>query len=152
MHGKKYDSLLDRFGQEVRKIKMKKKLKIALIVVVVIVLLFAAMFVAMGKKTNEALEKQVNVEIDMEKVADGVYKGSSDGGMVKVEVEVEVKDHKIVNINLLKHECGTGKPAESTLDEMVKNNTDNVDAVSGATVSSKTLRNAVNKALQSGLE
>lgn len=131
---------------------MKKKLKIALIVVVVIVLLFAAMFVAMGKKANEALDKQVNVEIDMEKVADGVYKGSSDGGMVKVEVEVEVKDHKIVNINLLKHECGTGKPAESMLDEMIKNNTDDVDAVSGATTSSKTLRNAVNKALQSGLE
>lgn len=72
--------------------------------------------------------------------------------MVQVEVEVEVKDHKIVNINLLKHECGTGKPAESILDEMVKNNTDDVDVVSGATVSSKTLRNAVNKALQSGLE
>lgn len=72
--------------------------------------------------------------------------------MVQVEVEVEVKDHKIVNINLLKHECGTGKPAESILDEMVKNNTDDADVVSGATVSSKTLRNAVNKALQSGLE
>ena len=39
---------------------------------------------------------------------------------VEVEVEVKVKDHKIVNINLLKHECGTGKPAESILDEMVK--------------------------------
>lgn len=35
---------------------------------------------------------------------------------------------------------------------MVQNNTDNVDAVSGATASSATIRNAVNKALQSGLE
>ncbi|MDD6480728.1 MAG: FMN-binding protein [Lachnospiraceae bacterium] len=131
---------------------MKKSLKIVLIVVVVIVALGAVMFGFMGKKSKEALDKQVNVEIDMEKVADGVYRGSSDGGMVKVEAEVEVKDHRIVNINLLKHECGKGKPAESMIDEMVKNNTDDVDAVSGATVSSRTIRNAVNQALQKGVE
>ena len=100
----------------------------------------------------QVLDKQVNTEIDMKQVADGTYTGSSDGGLVKVEVEVEVKDHKIVNINLLKHECGTGKPAESMLEEMVKKNTDDVDYVSGATASSRTIRNAVNQALQSGVE
>lgn len=135
---------------------MKRKRKTGLIVVaavmVLLVMFVVIMFGAMGKVTKEAMDKQVNVEIDMEQVADGIYKGSSDGGMVKVEVEVEVKDHKIANINLLKHECGTGKPAESILDEMIKNNTDDVDAVSGATASSKTIRNAVNKALQSGLQ
>ena len=135
---------------------MKKALKIVLIVVAVFVILvgilFATMMNKMSKITKEKLDEQVNVEIDMNQVADGIYKGSSDGGMVKVEVEVEVKDHQIVNINLLKHECGTGKPAESMLDEMVKNNTDDVDIVSGATTSSKTIRNAVNVALQCGLE
>ncbi len=135
---------------------MKRKRKTGLIVVaavmVLLVMFVVIMFGAMGKVTKEAMDKQVNVEIDMEQVADGIYKGSSDGGMVKVEVEVEVKDHKIANINLLKHECGTGKPAESILNEMIKNNTDDVDAVSGATTSSKTIRNAVNKALQSGLQ
>lgn len=135
---------------------MKRKRKTGLIVVaavmVLLVMFVVIMFGAMGKVTKEAMDKQVNVEIDMGQVADGIYKGSSDGGMVKVEVEVEVKDHKIANINLLKHECGTGKPAESILNEMIKNNTDDVDAVSGATTSSKTIRNAVNKALQSGLQ
>ena len=38
------------------------------------------------------------------------------------------------------------------IDEMVKNNTDDVDIVSGATTSSKTIRDAVNVALQCGLE
>ena len=75
---------------------------------------------------------------------------SSDAGLVEAEVEVEVKDHKIVKINLLKHKCGKGKAAESTMKEMVKKNTDNVDGVSGATASSKTIRNAVNQALQKG--
>lgn len=135
---------------------MKKALKIVLIVVAVFVILigilFATMMNKMSKITKEKMDEHVNVEIDMNQVADGIYKGSSDGGMVKVEVEVEVKDHQIVNINLLKHECGTGKPAESMIDEMVKNNTDDVDIVSGATTSSKTIRNAVNVALQCGLE
>lgn len=135
---------------------MKKKVKIGLIVVVSVIVLFVVfMAIKIGtkmQKTREALDSQVNVEIDMKQVADGTYKASSGGGMVQVELEVEVKDHKIVNINLLKHECGKGKPAESTIDEIVKNNTDDVDIVSGATASSKIIRNAVNKALQCGLK
>lgn len=135
---------------------MKKKIRVLLIVAASVVILFvvliAVMFGVMNKMNKEVLDKQVNTEIDMEQVADGTYTGSSDGGLVKVEVEVEVKDHRIVNINLLKHECGTGKPAESMLEEMVKKNTDDVDYVSGATASSRTIRNAVNQALQSGVE
>lgn len=135
---------------------MKKKIKVLLIVAASVVILFvvliAVMFGVMNKMNKEVLDEQVNAEIDMEQVADGTYTGSSDGGLVKVEVEVEVKDHKIVNINLLKHECGTGKPAESMLEEMVKKNTDDVDYVSGATASSRTIRNAMNQALQSGME
>ncbi len=135
---------------------MKKKIRVLLIVAASVVILFVVlitvMFGVMNKMNKEVLDKQVNTEIDMEQVADGTYTGSSDGGLVKVEVEVEVKDHKIVNINLLKHECGTGKPAESMLEEMVKKNTDDVDYVSGATASSRTIRNAVNQALQSGVE
>ena len=135
---------------------MKKKIKVILIVaasaVILFVALIAVMFGAMNKMNKEVLDKQVNTEINMEQVADGTYTGSSNGGLVKVEVEVEVKDHKIVNINLLKHECGTGKPAESMLEEMVEKNTDDVDYVSGATASSRTIRNAVNQALQSGVE
>ena len=135
---------------------MKKGLKKVLIVVIVIVLLivilFGIMMVKMGQVSRKALNAQENVEIDMQQVADGTYQGSSDGGMVKVEVEVEVKNHEIVNINLIKHECGKGKAAESMIDDMVKNNTDDVDTVSGATASSKTIRNAVNKALRCGLE
>lgn len=135
---------------------MKKKLRLALIVIasvaLLVMVLFFAIFMIMGKKINDNIDKQVNAEINMEQVADGIYTGSSDTGIVKVEVEVEVKNHEIVNINLLKHQCGKGKPAESMIEEMVKKNTDDVDCVSGATVSSKTIRNAVNSALQNGME
>lgn len=134
---------------------MNKSKKIGLIVlgiIVVIGIVIGTGMYYMGKITREALDKQVNVEIDMNKVKDGTYKGSSDGGMVKVEVEVEVKDHTITNITLLKHDNGKGKPAEVMIEDMIKDNTDQVDEVSGATTSSKTIRNAVNVALQQGLQ
>ena len=135
---------------------MKKIVKVVLItfaaVFISLMVLIAVIAGVMNNTIQKAMDEQENIDINMEQVADGIYNGSSDGGLVKVEVEVEVKDHKIVNINLLKHECGKGKPAESMLEEMVQNNTDDVDSVSGATASSKTIRNAVNKALQSGLE
>ncbi|WP_167957460.1 FMN-binding protein [Anaerosporobacter faecicola] len=134
---------------------MNKRKKIGLIILSIIVVIGIAGFAGiyyMGKITKEALDQQVNVDIDMNKVKDGTYVGSSDGGLVKVEVEVEVKDHTITNITLLKHDNGKGKPAEVMLDDMIKKNTDQVDEVSGATTSSKTIRNAVNVALQQGLQ
>lgn len=131
---------------------MKKIIKVLGIIVVSIIILFCFMFIIVGMRCKTAMEKQVNIQVDMNQVKDGSYFGSSDGGMVKVEVEVTVENHKITKIDLLKHENGKGQPAEATLDEMIKANTDDVDAVSGATCSSKTIRNAVNKALQEGMK
>lgn len=122
------------------------------IIAVSLVIVLGAMFIIIGVTCKTAMEKQVNAKVDMNQVKDGSYFGSSDGGLVKVEVEVTVENHKITKIDLLKHQNGKGKPAEATLDEMIKANTDDVDAVSGATYSSKTIRNAVNKALQEGMK
>ena len=102
----------------------------------------------MIKKTNAAISIQVNVDIDMNNVKDGTYAGEADGGMVQVEVEVTVVNHEIVDIQLLKHENGKEKSAEVIIDDIIQKNTDNADAVSGAMISSKTIRNAVNCALQ----
>ncbi|NCB33361.1 MAG: FMN-binding protein [Erysipelotrichia bacterium] len=129
----------------------KKLLKIMGVFLMVVCLLVVGIMVAMGRKVAAAEANQVNVPIDLQQVVDGSYSGSSDGGMVQVEVQVTVKDHQITSIDLLRHDCGTGKPAEAILDTMVAENTDDVDAVSGATLSSKTIRNAVNVALQQGL-
>lgn len=131
---------------------MKKVLKRVMIIIAGIIVIFALFCVVMVKKTDKALSNQVNADINMSEVKDGTYTGTSGGGLVKVEVQVTVKDHAITAIELVKHDNGKGKPAEVTLDEMVKKNTDDVDGVSGATASSKTIRNAVNKALQQGIK
>lgn len=135
---------------------MKKNMKKTGIIVGCIVAILGISIVimlqGMNQKTKDALEKQVNLDINMEKVKDGTYSGCSDGGMVYVEVEVMVKDHSIESINLIRHDNGKGKAAEAMIVEMIAKNTDNVDAVSGATASSKTIRNAVNNALQKGMD
>ena len=90
-------------------------------------------------------------EIDLTKVDDGVYEGQCDTGVVQARVQVTVRDHRMESIELLEHENGRGTPAEAILDQMLQNQTTAVDAVSGATCSSKDIRKAVENALAEGL-
>ena len=90
-------------------------------------------------------------EIDLSKVANGVYEGQCDTGIVRVRVQVTIRNHQLESIELLEHENGRGTPAEAILDQMVQNQTTAVDAVSGATCSSKVIRKAVEDALTAGL-
>ena len=83
-------------------------------------------------------------------VEDGIYEGEAETALVKVTVLVTVADHQIRDIQLTRHENGRGAPAEAMLAEMVRQNTSEVDTVSGATMSSKTIRAAVRNALAKG--
>lgn len=102
-------------------------------------------FSASIKKSLASLE---NAAINMNNIADGVYSGHSELGPVSVDVEVHVTDHKLAKVDLVRHACGLGRPAEAITEKMVEQNTFDVDAVSGATVSSEVIKNAVNKALR----
>ena len=79
-------------------------------------------------------------EIDLTKVVDGAYEGQCDTGVVRVRVQVTIRNHQLESIELLEHKNGRGTPAEAILDQMVQNQTTAVDAVSGATCSSKVIR------------
>lgn len=125
--------------------------KVILTVLLVLVLAAGVLIVTAVKDSAEKMNAIVNADIDMAQVADGIYTGSSDSGLVEVEVLVEVRNHQITSIDLVHHQNGKGASAEAILEEMIAQNTDNVDAVSGATMSSKTIRGAVNAALQKGL-
>ena len=97
---------------------------------------------------KKSLAKIQNEDTDMETVEDGSFEGHSELGPVKVDVNVLVENHKLKRVELLRHECGLGHPADVIVDKMVEQNTWDVDAVSGATVSSGIIKNAVNKALR----
>lgn len=129
--------------------KKKNKLLIVIIcIVAIIAIVFGSMFVYMGSQNKKLKEVKT---VDVSQVKDGIYSGEMDAGLVKVKVTVTVKDKQITNIDLIEHQCGTGKPAEKIIPEIEKQNTTEVDCVSGATMSSKTIIAAINNALKQGL-
>ncbi len=58
-----------------------------------------------------------------------------------------VKNHQITEIELVKHKSGRGAPAEIIPSKVVEAQTLQVDAVSGATYSSKVILKAIENAL-----
>lgn len=73
-------------------------------------------------------------------------------GPVVVDVRVTMKSGRIEDIDIIRHQNGLGESANAIIDDMLKQNTYDVDAVSGATVSSEIIMNAVNNALQKGMQ
>jgi len=62
---------------------------------------------------------------------------------------VTIQNHKITDIKIVEHSCSPiGKKAEKIIDRIIENQNLDVDAVSCATVSSKTIIKAVEIALQ----
>lgn len=78
---------------------------------------------------------------------DGACRGYYDGGMVKAEVEVTIAGGAMTDIRILRHDCGKGKPAEAIVDDVVAAQSLDVDAVAGATYSSKVILKAIELAL-----
>lgn len=117
-------------------------------VILGIVLLGTIGCLSLTASMKKSLATIENEDIDMETVEDGIFEGHSELDLVKVDVKVLVENHKLIKVELLRHECGLGHPADVIVDKMVEQNTWDVDAVSGATVSSEIIKNAVNKALR----
>jgi uncharacterized protein with FMN-binding domain len=82
---------------------------------------------------------------------DGTYQGSYDSGMVKAIVDVTISTGTIERIDILKHECGLGKPAEAIVNVIVEAQSLDVDAVAGATYSSLVILKAIEMALTPGI-
>lgn len=87
--------------------------------------------------------------IQQDKLIDGIYEGSFKGGPNYAEVKVTIKNQKIVNIEIIKHNAWKGKKAEPIIPKrIIKKQSTNVDAVTGATNSSHVIMNAVQKAIE----
>lgn len=123
--------------------------KLGLVLIAFLVFMLGA-FLLMTNSANKGMQSLIYEPVDMAQVADGEYIGEADSGLVKVKVGVVVKDHSIAGIQILQHENGLGSKAEAITKTMLANNSYQVDAVSGATLSSETIKSAVNRALASG--
>ena len=126
--------------------KLQKGLLIAGTILVVIILGVSFLIISINKKMT-AYNAFEFANLDLSTVDDGIYTGSEDASIVKATVEVTIKDHTITAINIISHDNGRGKPAEVIVDDIIENNSTNVDAISGATLSSHVIKMAVYHAL-----
>lgn len=136
---------------------MKKKQLIILAVLVVFII--GGYYGVTGIKSFVDLktyQKQVEEitisNVDLSKVEDGNYTGSYEVLWVAAEVKVNVKNHKIEGIELVRHKNGKGASAEIIPNKVVEAQSLAVDIVSGATSSSKVILKAIENALSSTLK
>lgn len=84
---------------------------------------------------------------NISKLPDGIYKGSYDAILVAADVSVTVEGNKIKEIKLDKHKNERGLKAEAITDKVIAAQSLEVDAVSGATNSSRVILKAIDNAL-----
>ncbi len=130
---------------------MKKKYVVILAIFVIIstaVIFAIGMFRSAGANL-EQLITMVITDRDLSCIDDGVYAGSYEVFPVAVEVKVAVEDHMITDVELVKHQNGQGADAEILTEQIVEKQSLQLDAISGATYSSKVILKAVENALDS---
>jgi uncharacterized protein with FMN-binding domain len=136
---------------------MLKKILIAILVIVIIIIIVGAVFYIikvrpMTKEVNAIRQMEIT-NVDLNKVADGVYPGDFTYGGFTYEIEVSVKGHKIENIKILKNrDTKYAKMAEGVMEKIMLAQSLKVDAVTGATTTSKALMKACENALNKGIQ
>ncbi|MDR2484357.1 MAG: FMN-binding protein [Treponema sp.] len=112
---------------------------------VIVILLGIPLFAAGQKdKTSEP--------IDWSCLQNGIYLGEAKNWPVAVNVEIHVVEQKIAKIVITRHREGRGERAETIVNDIIAAQSLDVDAVSKATLSSKTILQAVKNALKKAIE
>jgi len=107
---------------------------------------------ALAGGTAGAKEEPAEEAVEEVEFIDGVYEGAAEGFHGDIKVKVEVKDGKLVSIEVLEHgeTEGLGDVALTELSNaMIEKQTVAVDGKTGATYSSKGIQAAVINALKS---
>lgn len=90
--------------------------------------------------------------VPKDRLVDGVYRGSARNGPVTAAVDVIVEDQGIAEIKIIRHGHWRGGPAEETIPGLIiEQQSTGVDVVTGATVSSTAIMNAVQDAVEKAM-
>jgi len=133
----------------------RKKAIMSCIGVVVAVGLFFGGRMVMGFVNYQQIISGIEISTpNLNQIPDGTYNGFLDAIQISADVSVTVKDHRITEIVIINHYMGRSSAvaAESVIIDVVDNQSLEVDAVSGATNSSKVILKAVQNALESGID
>lgn len=126
--------------------KNKKRLAVAFAMVLLLIITGK---IIIGNMIDHVRHISVSIP-NMTDVRDGTYIGEYSISPVSVKVQITVRSHQIMDITLLQHENGLGSAAENIVKDVVSMQTLEVDAIAGATVSSKCILKAIEDALENG--
>jgi len=129
-----------------RKTKLKVNRKIVIVSGIVIGILLAMSSVMQYSQLVHYRSLPIT-EINLSYIDDGKYVGKANYGF-EYEVKVHVKNHKIENIEIIKNrDSFYARLAEGIKHKIIREQKVNIDAVTGATTTSKILMKAVETAL-----
>lgn len=87
-------------------------------------------------------------EIDLNGIVDGEYIGICQNKILLAVVKLEVKNEKIINIEVLEHKASYMEQAKQIANEVLLEQSLEVDAISGATLTCDTVLKAIENALE----
>lgn len=133
---------------------MRNKRNILAVVLIIVALAALAGVIVKVRLENNLTELagMALTEIDLTKISDGVYSGSYKVFQVAAQVRVTVAGHRITGIELVEHKNGRGAAAEVIPALVTEAQSLQVEAVSGATYSSKVILKAIEAALGGAAE
>lgn len=88
---------------------------------------------------------------DLSRVQDGVFNGTFETPILSANVDVLMENHRITEIRINDHNYGRGGGAEIITDDVIAQQSLEVDTISGATSSSLVILRAIQDALESGI-
>jgi len=116
----------------------------------ILIACIAAVVLAGGCSFVQKIEQLTIDDVDIASVRNGEYTGSVRILPVTAAVRVTVKDGAITGIDLVRHFHGPDHGAEQILGRVMSAQSLAVDAVAGATYSSKVVLKAIEQALKKG--
>ena len=127
---------------------MKKAIIISFLIIILMVLVTLGILMGRSASIAKKVRAMPINEVDLAEITDGSYKGDFTYAGFTYQVEVMIKEHKIENIKVLKNRnTKYSKLAEGIIEKVVQNQSLKVDAISGATTTSKALLKAIENAL-----
>lgn len=128
------------------KIKSLFKILLSTIIVLILILIGGMFLLTRGLKTGSELT--IN-NIKTSSLQDGVYSGEYKNGRWTNTVNVSIKNHKITKIDIVKDVMFIKDDVrEKMFNRVIEKQNVDVDAVSGATVTSKAYLKAIENALK----
>lgn len=131
---------------------MRKFLIISICVLLTIVVGIYVFLILPNQKSLDTVRNMTIENVNLEEVDDGLYIGDFNYSSFTYKVEIKVKNHKIEKIDIINNrDTSHSKKAEEIIIKVIDKQSVNVEAISGATTTSKALLKAIENGLKTGL-